>query len=105
MYFKDSIRGESKSADWARARIARAEKGDATEGSFWRKLFNCGHCELDDGTVGITQTDKIVGEAVHDAIDADMVEESVAPDMGIERAYALEWAVFPLPDPVSRRGL
>ena len=68
--------------------------------SFWKRLFNCAKCELDDGTTGVFQADKKVGETINDSGDNNVEKSAAAADMKIERAYALEWVLAPLPDPL-----
>ncbi len=55
---------------------------------------------MDDGTVGIFNSDKMIGAAVNKAFDLDASKTAAAADMKIDRVYALEWLVFPTPDPV-----
>ena len=105
--FEDGIHAEGEAGALGQAQLAEEafvrtlkDAPPLKSESFWKRLFNCRKCELDDGTVGITQESKVVGEAISDAIDAEAAESAMAPDMKIERAYALEWAVFPVPDPL-----
>lgn len=88
----------SEDAAKAKAILADEESKPPNSVSLWKRLFNCAKCGMDDGTVGIMSADKKVGEAIDATANAAAETSAAAADMKIERAYALEWVLAPVPE-------
>jgi hypothetical protein len=73
------------------SKISSGNKHEPTP--FWRKIFNCMKCEMDDGTTGISQAQKKEGKEFEESLDVGKLTEGA--DMKIGRVYALEWVLFP----------
>jgi hypothetical protein len=86
------------SANAAQAILKEEESKPPNAVSLWKRLFNCAKCGMDDGTVGIMAADKKVGEAIDATANAAAEASAAAADMKIERAYALEWVLAPIPE-------
>jgi len=62
--------------------------------ALWRRLFNCDQCGLDDGSTGLGKMAKARAHLAENELK-DLERSAALPDMVIQRAYALEWAVAP----------
>jgi len=88
----------------ATARMARDSKMPTDRVAFWRRLFNCHKCRMNDGTVGLKDVDKREGAVVGDSVSDEVQRTWAVPDMTIQRTFALEWSTFPpnpLPNPMA----